>query len=102
MAQVKLVSVTTPSIDELETAEELIAYCARVSNPTNQLNNETADKLLAYCAKHAHWSIFEMVDVCVEIQTTRDIGRQILRHRSATFQEFSQRYAQVSDSMFTT
>lgn len=99
---VNLVSLTKPTIEELSNAEELIAYCARVSNPTNQLNNVTADKLLAYCAKHAHWSIFEMADMCVEIKTTRDIGRQILRHKSFQFQEFSQRYSIVTDAMFKT
>lgn len=73
--------------------QELIAYCARVSNPTNQLNSETSEKLLRYLAKHKHWSPFEMVSACLEIETTRDIARQILRHRSFSFQEFSQRYA---------
>lgn len=74
-------------------AENLIAFMARVSNPSNQLNLETAPKLLSYLMKHKHWSPFEMVNVCMEIQTTRDIARQILRHRSFSFQEFSQRYA---------
>lgn len=74
-------------------AENLIAFMARVSNPSNQLNIETAPKLLSYLMKHKHWSPFEMVNVCMEIQTTRDIARQILRHRSFSFQEFSQRYA---------
>ena len=73
--------------------QELVAYCARVSNPSNQMNKETNEKLLGYLAKHAHWSPFEMVSVCLEIDTTRDIARQILRHRSFSFQEFSQRYA---------
>lgn len=72
---------------------ELVAYCARVSNPANQHNHETADKLIKYLLKHKHYSPFEMVNVCLEIETTRDIARQILRHRSFTFQEFSQRYA---------
>jgi thymidylate synthase (FAD) len=74
-------------------AQELIAYCARVSNPSNQLNMETADKLIRYLIKNKHWSPLEMVSACLEIETTRDIARQILRHRSFSFQEFSQRYA---------
>jgi thymidylate synthase (FAD) len=82
--------------------EDLVAYCARVSNPSNQANTETNEKLLKYLIKHKHWSPFEMVSVCMEIETTRDIARQILRHRSFSFQEFSQRYADVSElgSMF--
>jgi thymidylate synthase (FAD) len=74
-------------------AQELIAYCARVSNPNNQLNTETSEKLIRYLIKHQHWSPLEMVSACIEIETTRDIARQILRHRSFSFQEFSQRYA---------
>tara|TARA_B100000927_G_scaffold134403_1_gene108366 strand:+ start:1964 stop:2596 length:633 start_codon:yes stop_codon:yes gene_type:complete len=74
-------------------ATELVAYCARVSNPDNQNNKETSEKLIKYLMKHKHWSPLEMVSVCLEIETTRDIGRQILRHRSFSFQEFSQRYA---------
>jgi thymidylate synthase (FAD) len=74
-------------------AQELIAYCARVSNPSNQLNTETSAKLIQYLIKHQHWSPLEMVSACIEITTTRDIARQILRHRSFSFQEFSQRYA---------
>jgi thymidylate synthase (FAD) len=77
--------------------EELVAYMARVSNPDNQDNKDTAPKLLKYLMKHKHWSPFEMVNVCMEINTTRDIARQILRHRSFSFQEFSQRYAEVID-----
>ena len=77
--------------------EEKVAYCARVSNPENQHNYETAPKLLKYLMKHKHWSPFEMANVCMEIETTRDIARQILRHRSFSFQEFSQRYAVVND-----
>jgi thymidylate synthase (FAD) len=73
--------------------QELIAFCARVSNPSNQLNTETSERLINYLVKHAHWSPLEMVSACVEITTTRDIARQILRHRSFAFQEFSQRYA---------
>ena len=76
--------------------EEKVAYCARVSNPENQNNHETAPKLLKYLMKHKHWSPFEMANVCMEIETTRDIARQILRHRSFSFQEFSQRYASVN------
>jgi thymidylate synthase (FAD) len=80
---------------------DIISFCARVSNPSNQKNFTTAAKLLTYCMKKSHWSIFEMVDVCFEIFTTRDIGRQILRHKTASFQEFSQRYAEVdSTKMF--
>jgi thymidylate synthase (FAD) len=77
----------------IKDAQELIAYCARVSNPSNQFNTETSEKLIRYLVKHAHWSPLEMVSACVEITTTRDIARQILRHRSFSFQEFSQRYA---------
>ena len=77
--------------------ESVIAYCARVSNPANQHNDETAPKLLRYCMKHKHWSVFEMGNICIEIETTRDIARQILRHRSFSFQEFSQRYAVVGE-----
>ena len=78
---VKLVSMTYPCLEEVETPEELIAYCARVSNPANQNNKETSSKLLKYLVKNSHWSPLEMVDVTVEIQCARDIGRQILRHR---------------------
>jgi thymidylate synthase (FAD) len=80
-------------------AQELIAYCARVSNPSNQLNTETSDKLIRYLVKHQHWSPLEMVSACIEITTTRDIARQILRHRSFSFQEFSQRYADPTKDM---
>jgi len=75
------------------TMKELVAHCARVSNPSNQINNSNNEKLLEYLIKHKHWSPFEMVSLCLEIETTRDIARQILRHRSFSFQEFSQRYA---------
>jgi len=92
---VKLISVSKPVISECETAEDLIAYCARVSNPSNQANTETSGKLLKYLVTHNHWSPFEMVSMTLEIKTTRDIARQILRHRSFSFQEFSQRYAEV-------
>jgi thymidylate synthase (FAD) len=77
----------------IDNAQELIAYCARVSNPSNQLNTDTSEKLIRYLIKHQHWSPLEMVSACIEITTTRDIARQILRHRSFSFQEFSQRYA---------
>lgn len=101
MQSVKLVGVTKPVgfavTGDIQTAEDLIAYCARVSNPNNQHNTVTADKLLKYLVKNKHWSPFEMVHVIMEIQTTRDIGRQILRHRSFSFQEFSQRYAAVAE-----
>jgi thymidylate synthase (FAD) len=89
-------SQTDPSDPILNAAlnqQELIAYCARVSNPSNQQNNQVSDKLLQYLIKHKHWSPFEMVSVCMEIETTRDIARQFLRHRSFSFQEYSQRYA---------
>lgn len=100
MNNVRLVSITKPVIEDCETAEQLISFCARVSNPSNQTNFDTSEKLLKYCAKNSHWSVFEMADMTVEIETTRDIGRQILRHRSFNFQEFSQRYAVVQQ--FTT
>jgi thymidylate synthase (FAD) len=94
---VKLLSYSQPT-DEfadmgIADAQELIAYCARVSNPSNQLNTDTSEKLIRYLIKHQHWSPLEMVSACLEIETTRDIARQILRHRSFSFQEFSQRYA---------
>ena len=95
--QVKLVSYSKPSrefySEGLLDVQDLIAFCARVSNPSNQLNAGTADKLIRYLIKHQHWSPLEMVSACIEIETTRDIARQILRHRSFSFQEFSQRYA---------
>ncbi len=95
--KVKLISVsqaTTEMVAEgINDAQELIAFCARVSNPSNQFNTETSEKLIKYLVKHKHWSPLEMVSACLEITTTRDIARQILRHRSFSFQEFSQRYA---------
>ena len=97
--KVRLISYSEPSseiIDDFKSEpnlQDLIAYCARVSNPSNQLNTETSDRLLKYLIKNKHWSPLEMVSMCLEIQTTRDIARQILRHRSFSFQEFSQRYA---------
>jgi thymidylate synthase (FAD) len=94
---VRLLSYSQPTQEfaslGITDAQELIAYCARVSNPSNQLNTETSDKLIKYLVKHQHWSPLEMVSACIEITTTRDIARQILRHRSFSFQEFSQRYA---------
>ena len=97
LVNVKLISFSTPTQEYAEQGiddvQELIAYCARVSNPSNQLNTETSEKLINYLVKHAHWSPLEMVSACIEIETTRDIARQILRHRSFSFQEFSQRYA---------
>ena len=92
---VRLVSITQPFISDLKNPEDIIAYCARVSNPTNQLNTETAPKLLKFLVKHKHWSPFEMVDMTLEIKTSRAIAAQILRHRSFSFQEFSQRYSQA-------
>jgi len=94
---VKLVSITKPDIEGLQNAEDLVAYCARVSNPSNQMNSETAPKLLGFLIKHKHWSPFEMVDMTVEIKTSRAIATQILRHRSFSFQEFSQRYSTATD-----
>jgi thymidylate synthase (FAD) len=91
--KVKLVSYSKPVLEGLETPTDLVAYCARVSNPSNQMNSETAEKLIKYLIKHQHWSPLEMATMCLEIETTRDIARQILRHRSFSFQEFSQRYA---------
>ena len=96
--QVKLVSLTESLVEEKKlTAEELIVYVARVSNPSNQLNSETSDKLIKYLIKNKHWSPFEMVDMTVEIVTSRAIAQQILRHRSFSFQEFSQRYSEATD-----
>ena len=96
---VRLISYTKPSefeawdSEKLLDCQDLVAYCARVSNPSNQNNKETNEKLLKYLVKHKHWSPFEMVNACLEINTTRDIAHQIVRHRSFSFQEFSQRYA---------
>lgn len=95
--KVTLVSSSQPSAELVNqgivNAQELVAYCARVSNPANQTNTDTSEKLIRYLIKHKHWSPLEMVSACLEIETTRDIARQILRHRSFSFQEFSQRYA---------
>ena len=95
--KVRMISYSKPSTEMygegLMDVQELIAFCARVSNPSNQFNTETSEKLIKYLIKHKHWSPLEMVSACLEIETTRDIARQILRHRSFSFQEFSQRYA---------
>lgn len=102
--KVRLISHTIACAEDMDHVAEmndLVAFCARVSNPSNQYNTETADKLISYLVKWKHWSPFEMVNVCLEIETTRDIARQILRHRSFSFQEFSQRYADpVKDLSF--
>tara|TARA_Y100000385_G_scaffold153187_1_gene158949 strand:- start:2351 stop:3010 length:660 start_codon:yes stop_codon:yes gene_type:complete len=101
MYNVKLISYTKP-VGELSLTDDLlqlVSFCARVSNPGNQYNEETAEKLVQYLIKHKHWSPFEMVNVCIEIETTRDISRQLLRHRSFSFQEFSQRYADPTEDL---
>ena len=97
MFNVKLISYTKPAedLDLSDDLLQLVSFCARVSNPDNQYNEKTSEKLVNYLIKEKHWSPFEMVNVCLEIETTRDISRQILRHRSFSFQEFSQRYAGV-------
>ena len=100
MTSAKLIGFTQPvgiELPELETAQDLIAYCARVSNPSNQMNKETGEKLIRYLVKHKHWSPLEMASATIEVTTTRDIARQFLRHRSFSFQEFSQRYADPRD-----
>lgn len=101
--KVKLISYSKPSRsiyeEGLYDVQELIAFCARVSNPSNQFNTETTEKLIRYLVKHKHWSPLEMVSACLEIETTRDIARQILRHRSFSFQEFSQRYADPTQDL---
>jgi thymidylate synthase (FAD) len=100
---VKLLSHSQPTEEfaelGIDDAQELIAYCARVSNPSNQLNTETSERLIRYLVRHQHWSPLEMVSACLEITTTRDIARQILRHRSFSFQEFSQRYADPTQDL---
>lgn len=99
----KLIGYTQPTEDfaqdGIDNVQELIAYCARVSNPSNQLNTETSERLLNYLIKHAHWSPLEMASATIEIETTRDIARQLLRHRSFSFQEFSQRYADPTNDL---
>jgi len=100
---VRLVSHSQPTLEYrdlgITDAQELVAYCARVSNPANQFNTETSEKLIKYLIRHQHWSPLEMVSACCEITTTRDIARQILRHRSFSFQEFSQRYADPTQEL---
>ena len=96
--KVRIVAVTQPRVEGINTSEEFIVYAARVSNPDNQMNTETGGKLLKYCYDNKHFSIFEMVNIVMEIETTRDIGRQILRH-GFRFQEFSQRYADPTKSL---
>jgi len=102
----KLIGYTQPSAEfknDFKDIKDLVAYCARVSNPSNQMNNETSDKLINYLLKHKHFSPFEMASLTIEVETTRDIARQLLRHRSFTFQEFSQRYADpTKDLSFVT
>ena len=101
--KIQLVSYSQPTREFADQgvadAQELIAYCARVSNPSNQLNTETSERLIEYLVRHQHWSPLEMVSACMEITTTRDIARQILRHRSFSFQEFSQRYADPTQEL---
>lgn len=92
-----LIAVSAPKVDGIKNGDELISFCARVSNPSNQLNVETAPRLINFCIKNGHWSIFEQADMTVEIKTSRAIAAQILRHKSFNFQEFSQRYAQVTE-----
>lgn len=100
---VRIISYSQPTEEftdlGVDNAQELIAYCARVSNPANQFNTETSEKLIRYLIRHQHWSPLEMVSACLEIETTRDIARQILRHRSFSFQEFSQRYADPTQDL---
>jgi len=95
--KVELISYSQPAEYFAENTTELVAFCARVSNPSNQMNKETSEKLIRYLIKHSHWSPLEMVNMCLEIDTTRDIAHQIVRHRSFAFQEFSQRYANPKD-----
>ena len=101
--KVRLISYSKPheniQAEGLESVQDLIAFCARVSNPSNQLNTETSQKLINYLVKHKHWSPLEMASVCMEVETTRDIARQMLRHRSFSFQEFSQRYADPTQDL---
>ena len=101
--KVKLISHSQPTRDfqdlGIQDAQDLVAYCARVSNPGNQFNTETSERLIKYLIRHQHWSPLEMVSACLEITTTRDIARQILRHRSFSFQEFSQRYANPTQDL---
>lgn len=94
---VKLVSTTSSKVEGIDNAEEIVVYCARVSNPKNQLNKESSPKLLSFLIKHKHWSPFELASMCLEIKTSRGIAAQILRHRSFSFQEFSQRYSEAQE-----
>ncbi len=96
MIKTKLIAVTNPVVEGIEDAKDLLAFCARISNPSNQFNMDTADKLVSYLLKYKHFSPFEMVNCVVEVECPRDIARQLLRHRSFSFQEFSQRYADVT------
>lgn len=98
--ETRIIGVTTPVVDFIPDSEGIISYTARVSAPHNQENFDTADKLLTYCAKNSHWSVFEMSNAIIEMKAPRDISRQVLRHKSAAFQEFSQRYAEVDEQMF--
>ena len=99
MNTAKIIAVTKPLVEGIDTAEEFVAYTARVSNPSNQMNKETSSKLLRYCINNKHWSIFEQVSITMDIVTTRDIAHQIIRHRSFSFQEFSQRYSNPTEDM---
>lgn len=95
--KVRVIGVTTPVVEDIPNSEGIVSFAARVSSPQNQDNFETAARLLKYCLKHQHYSVFETVNILMEIETPRDIARQLLRHRSFTFQEFSQRYAEAQD-----
>ena len=95
--KVRVIGVTTPVVEEIPDSEGIVSFAARVSSPKNQDNFDTASRLLKYCLKHQHYSVFETVNILMEIETPRDIARQLLRHRSFTFQEFSQRYAEAQD-----
>ena len=97
--KIELISYSQPDVYFVENMTELVAFCARVSNPSNQNNKDTSEKLIRYLVKNQHWSPLEMVNMCLEIETTRDIARQILRHRSFSFQEFSQRYADPTEEL---
>lgn len=97
MSEVRVISITKPLVEGLTSGSDLVAFTARVSNPGNQMNTESSPRLLNYLKENAHWSPFEMADATVEIKTTRDIARQLLRHRSFSFQEFSQRYAEAGE-----
>ena len=96
MINCKVIGVTKPVVDFIPDSEDIISFCARVSNPSNQTQFDTSEKLLRYCVRNSHWSVFETVSLTMEIECPRDIARQILRHRSFSFQEFSQRYAEAT------